>query len=154
MAGLAGFAVAAALPAAFIRWERRTPTPMLDLNLFRIFFFFPRFTAASATVTVASFSLFGFIFLMTQSGGLLRLLAVHAVFAATPNPLGRPLLAEPRGCPSLGKPQHPSLPYGDVPRLHRNGLPVIRWTIGTRHQLQRLTCKLDNLMVEGDAVSG
>jgi hypothetical protein len=60
---------------------------------------------------------------MTQSGGLLRLLAVHAVFAATPNPLGRPVLAEPRGRPSLRKPQHPSLPYGDVTRLRRNGQP-------------------------------
>ena len=36
--------------------------PMIDLRLFRI----PRFTAASGSVTVAFFSLFGFIFLMTQ----------------------------------------------------------------------------------------
>ena len=35
---------------------------MLDVSLFRI----PRFTAASGSVTVAFFSLFGFIFLMTQ----------------------------------------------------------------------------------------
>ncbi len=35
---------------------------MLDLSLFRI----PRFTAASGSVTVAFFSVFGFIFLMTQ----------------------------------------------------------------------------------------
>jgi hypothetical protein len=48
--------------AVFIAWERRTPEPMLDISLFGI----PRFTAASASVTVAFFSLFGFIFLMTQ----------------------------------------------------------------------------------------
>src|SRR5581483_712134 len=36
--------------------------PMLDVRLFAN----PRFTAASASVTVAFFSLFGFIFLMTQ----------------------------------------------------------------------------------------
>src|SRR5207248_11523163 len=39
-----------------------TSEPMLDVSLFRI----PRFTAASGSVTVAFFSLFGFIFLMTQ----------------------------------------------------------------------------------------
>jgi EmrB/QacA subfamily drug resistance transporter len=59
---LAGFGLAAALLAAFVAWERRSETPMLDVSLFRI----PRFTAASGSVTVAFFSLFGFIFLMTQ----------------------------------------------------------------------------------------
>jgi EmrB/QacA subfamily drug resistance transporter len=59
---LAGFGLAAALFAAFIEWERRARAPMLDIHLFRI----PRFTAASGSVTVAFFSLFGFIFLMTQ----------------------------------------------------------------------------------------
>src|SRR5262249_10312828 len=59
---LAGFGLAAALFVTFISWERRAREPMLDINLFRI----PRFTAASGSVTVAFFSLFGFIFLMTQ----------------------------------------------------------------------------------------
>ena len=59
---IVGFATSAALLVAFVAWERRTPTPMLDVSLFRI----PRFTAASGSVTVAFFSLFGFIFLMTQ----------------------------------------------------------------------------------------
>jgi EmrB/QacA subfamily drug resistance transporter len=59
---LAGFALFAALFAAFIAWEQRARNPMLDLSLFRN----PRFTAASGSVTVAFFSLFGFIFLMTQ----------------------------------------------------------------------------------------
>jgi len=59
---LAGFGVAAVLMSAFIAWERCVPAPMLDVSLFRN----PRFTAACASVTVAFFSLFGFIFLMTQ----------------------------------------------------------------------------------------
>jgi EmrB/QacA subfamily drug resistance transporter len=59
---LAGFGLAAALLAGFVAWERRTPEPMLDVRLFANL----RFTAASGSVTVAFFSLFGFIFLMTQ----------------------------------------------------------------------------------------
>ena len=59
---LTGFALAALLLAAFVYRERRTDEPMLDVRLFAI----PRFTAASGSVTVAFFSLFGFIFLMTQ----------------------------------------------------------------------------------------
>jgi EmrB/QacA subfamily drug resistance transporter len=59
---LAGFGFALALLSAFVRWELRTDEPMLDVSLFRN----PRFTAASGSVTVAFFSLFGFIFLMTQ----------------------------------------------------------------------------------------
>jgi EmrB/QacA subfamily drug resistance transporter len=56
------FAVAAALFAAFIGWERRAAEPLLDLTLFRNL----RFTAASGSVTVVFFSLAGFIFLITQ----------------------------------------------------------------------------------------
>ncbi len=59
---LAGFAAAALLFVLFIGWERRVPEPMLDIGLFRNM----RFTAASGSVTVAFFTLFGFIFLMTQ----------------------------------------------------------------------------------------
>jgi EmrB/QacA subfamily drug resistance transporter len=59
---IAGFVVAAALLATFIGWERRAPSPMLDVRLFRNM----RFSAASGAVTVAFFTLFGFIFLMTQ----------------------------------------------------------------------------------------
>ena len=59
---IGGFALAVGLFGAFIDRELHTREPMLDLSLFRI----PRFTAASGSVTVAFFSLFGFIFLMTQ----------------------------------------------------------------------------------------
>ena len=59
---IAGFAISAALLAAFILCERRSGHPMLDVRLFRNM----RFSAASGSVTVAFFTLFGFIFLMTQ----------------------------------------------------------------------------------------
>jgi EmrB/QacA subfamily drug resistance transporter len=59
---VAGFAVSAALFAGFLVRERRAESPMLDVRLFRNM----RFSAASGAVTVAFFTLFGFIFLMTQ----------------------------------------------------------------------------------------
>jgi EmrB/QacA subfamily drug resistance transporter len=59
---LLGFAGTAVLVAAFIAVERGRDHPMLDVTLFRT----PAFSAASASVTVAFFSLFGFIFLITQ----------------------------------------------------------------------------------------
>jgi hypothetical protein len=59
---VAGFAASAVLLAAFIAWERRTAHPMLEVGLFRNM----RFSAASGAVTVSFFTLFGFIFLITQ----------------------------------------------------------------------------------------
>jgi EmrB/QacA subfamily drug resistance transporter len=59
---LAGFAASALLLAAFIVRERSAPHPMLDVRLFGNM----RFSAASGAVTVSFFTLFGFIFLMTQ----------------------------------------------------------------------------------------
>jgi EmrB/QacA subfamily drug resistance transporter len=59
---VAGFALAAALFAGFVAWERHSREPLIDLGLFRNL----RFTAASASVTVVFFSLAGFIFLITQ----------------------------------------------------------------------------------------
>ena len=61
-ASLLGFAGAAAALIAFIVGERRTDRPMLDVWLFANM----RFSAASASVTIAFFTLSGFIFLMTQ----------------------------------------------------------------------------------------
>jgi EmrB/QacA subfamily drug resistance transporter len=59
---LGSFAVVAVLLAVFVRWERRVAHPMLDVDLFRNL----RFTAASGSVTIAFFALFGFIFMVTQ----------------------------------------------------------------------------------------
>jgi EmrB/QacA subfamily drug resistance transporter len=59
---VAGFAVSAALLAGFIAAERLAAHPMLDVRLFRNL----RFSAASGAVTVSFFTLFGFIFLITQ----------------------------------------------------------------------------------------
>jgi EmrB/QacA subfamily drug resistance transporter len=59
---VAGFATSAVLLAAFIVRERRAAHPMLDVGLFRNM----RFSAASGAVTVSFFTLFGFIFLITQ----------------------------------------------------------------------------------------
>jgi EmrB/QacA subfamily drug resistance transporter len=63
-----GFAAAIVLVAAFVAVERRRLRPMIDLTLFRT----PAFSAASASVTVAFFALFGFIFLVTQYFQFLR----------------------------------------------------------------------------------
>ena len=59
---VAGFALSAVLLAAFIAWEQHAAHPILDVRLFRNM----RFSAASGAVTVSFFTLFGFIFLMTQ----------------------------------------------------------------------------------------
>jgi EmrB/QacA subfamily drug resistance transporter len=59
---VAGFAASAVLLAGFLFWEQRSTHPMLDVRLFRNM----RFSAASGGVTIAFFTLFGFIFLMTQ----------------------------------------------------------------------------------------
>jgi EmrB/QacA subfamily drug resistance transporter len=59
---LGGFALAVSTLAGFVVWERHTAEPMLDVR----FFANPRFTAASVTVTLVFFALFGFVFLATQ----------------------------------------------------------------------------------------
>ena len=57
-----GFAVSLAVLATFIAFELRHEDPMLDVRFFQN----PRFTAASVSVTLVSFALFGFIFMSTQ----------------------------------------------------------------------------------------
>jgi EmrB/QacA subfamily drug resistance transporter len=59
---MGGFAGAAVITIAFVAIERRQAHPMLDVSLFRT----PAFSAASGSVTLAFFALFGFIFLITQ----------------------------------------------------------------------------------------
>jgi EmrB/QacA subfamily drug resistance transporter len=65
---LGGFAAAAILLLVFVLRERRSPSPMIDVRIFRN----RRFSAASAAVTVSFFTLFGFIFLITQYFQFLR----------------------------------------------------------------------------------
>lgn len=65
---LAGFAVAAVLIVAFVRWELRQEHPMLPVTIFRNL----RFSAASVAITSAFFALLGFIFLISQYFQLVR----------------------------------------------------------------------------------
>lgn len=58
----AAFGLAVVLLGAFIRWERRSDHPMLDVGVFTNM----RFTAGSVSVAFAFFALFGFIFMVTQ----------------------------------------------------------------------------------------
>ncbi len=59
---LAALVIGAALVALFAIHEMRTPSPLLDVRVFRN----PRFTGASAAVAAVYFCLFGTIFLVTQ----------------------------------------------------------------------------------------
>lgn len=59
---LAGFGGAALALVAFVAWEAGAKAPMLDVRLFAN----RRFSAASASITLSQFTLFGFIFLITQ----------------------------------------------------------------------------------------
>jgi EmrB/QacA subfamily drug resistance transporter len=56
------FGAAAVLLTVFTFVELRTPGPLLDVRVFRI----PRFSGGALSISVAFFSLFGFIFLITQ----------------------------------------------------------------------------------------
>jgi EmrB/QacA subfamily drug resistance transporter len=61
-ATLTAFAAAVVLLALFVTWELRAPHPMLQLRLFRD----RRFSAASASIALAFFALFGALFFLTQ----------------------------------------------------------------------------------------
>jgi EmrB/QacA subfamily drug resistance transporter len=57
-----GFAAGLALLVGFVAWEHHTDHPMLDVNFFRN----PRFSAASAGITLAYMAMMGMVFLFTQ----------------------------------------------------------------------------------------
>ena len=59
---LGSFLVSAAALSAFVRWERRSPHPMLPLTFFED----RRFSIGSGVITIAFFVMFGFFFLATQ----------------------------------------------------------------------------------------
>ena len=62
METLGAFWIAVVILSAFARWELRTSEPMLDLRFFRN----PQFAAATATITLIFFVMFGMIFILTQ----------------------------------------------------------------------------------------
>ena len=59
---LIGFADAVLVLSAFAWWETKTAHPMLDVQFFKN----PRFSAASATITITTFALYASTFLLTQ----------------------------------------------------------------------------------------
>jgi EmrB/QacA subfamily drug resistance transporter len=59
---LVGFAAGALFLGLFAWWELRFDHPMLDVTFFKN----PRFSAASATITLTFFALYGSTFLLTQ----------------------------------------------------------------------------------------
>jgi EmrB/QacA subfamily drug resistance transporter len=59
---LTAFAVGVVALGAFAAWELHTDHPMLDLR----FFANPRFSAASGSITLVFFAMFGSMFLLTQ----------------------------------------------------------------------------------------
>jgi len=59
---MGAFALGVVVLAAFVYWEQRSDHPMLDVS----FFTNPRFTAASMSITLVFFALYGFTFLLTQ----------------------------------------------------------------------------------------
>src|SRR5437773_2258877 len=69
------FAGAALIMTGFGWWELRAPEPMLDLGYFRN----PTFTAATSTITLILFVMFGMIFILTQ---YLQLVAGYAPLQA------------------------------------------------------------------------
>ena len=88
-ASAAAFTVAAALLLAFCFFEWRNDTPMLDLRFFKN----PRFAAATTTITLIFFAMYGTNFILTQYLQLvlgytplqagLRILPIPVVFMAT-----------------------------------------------------------------------
>lgn len=61
-ATLVAMVLGAAALAGFVRWELRTASPLLDLRLFRN----RRFSLPALAIAVGYFSMFGFLFLITQ----------------------------------------------------------------------------------------
>jgi EmrB/QacA subfamily drug resistance transporter len=59
---LGALGIAAVLLVTFFVWERRSTHPMLNLDFFKN----PRFTSASASISILFFAMFGTIFLLTQ----------------------------------------------------------------------------------------
>ncbi|WP_089243146.1 MFS transporter [Rhodococcoides kyotonense] len=59
---LGAYAIGLLCLGAFVWWELRTPSPVLDMRLFRI----RQFSLPALAIAVAYFSMFGFLFMITQ----------------------------------------------------------------------------------------
>lgn len=86
------FFLGLALLGVFTRWEMYTKEPMIDVRVFRN----PRFSAASAVLTLTSFALYGSVFLLIQyfqfvlgysplEAGLLAMPVAAAMMVVSPN---------------------------------------------------------------------
>ena len=96
---LAAFVAAAVLLGGFAVWERRCAQPMLHVDLFRD----PRFSAASATIALAFFAMFGTVFFLTQYlQGVLGYSAFEAGVRTTPVALGL-MIAAPSSAKAVGR---------------------------------------------------
>jgi DHA2 family multidrug resistance protein-like MFS transporter len=94
---LSGISIAAYLLgvvclAVFVWWELRTPSPVLDMALFRI----RRFSLPALAIAVAYFSMFGFLFMITQYfQGVMELsplqFGIHSLPFAVSIAIGAPL---------------------------------------------------------------
>jgi DHA2 family multidrug resistance protein-like MFS transporter len=133
---LLGFAGAAVLLVAFVAWELRSAHPLLEVRVFRI----PRFSAAAGAISIAFFSLFGFIFLVTQyfqfvKGYSTLSAGVHtlpfAVFAGVTAPVGARLAL--RWGPRRGQLRSVRHGRGSRPGQHAR----------RRHRLRRAGDRLD-----------
>ncbi|WP_052060570.1 MFS transporter [Rhodococcoides fascians] len=89
---LGGYIVGCMALGAFVWWELRAPSPVLDLQLFRN----PRFSLPALAIAVAYFSMFGFLFMITQYfQGVMELtplqFGVHSLPFAVSIAVGAPL---------------------------------------------------------------
>lgn len=89
---LVGFVFAVVCFAVFVRWEMRTSSPVLNMSLFRI----RRFSLPAVAIMVAYFSMFGFLFMITQYfQGVMELsplqFGVHSLPFAVAIAVGAPL---------------------------------------------------------------
>ncbi|MDZ7929780.1 MAG: MFS transporter [Rhodococcus sp. (in: high G+C Gram-positive bacteria)] len=89
---IGAYAAGSAAIVAFVWWELRTPSPVLDLNLFRN----RRFSLPALAIAVAYFSMFGFLFMITQYfQGVMELtplqFGVHSLPFAISIAIGAPL---------------------------------------------------------------
>ena len=96
---VAAFVAAAVLLGGFAAWERRCPEPMLHVHLFRD----PRFSAASATIALAFFAMFGTVFFLTQYlQAVLGFGALEAGVRTVPLAVGL-MIAAPSSAKAVGR---------------------------------------------------